>query len=82
MLILLIPIKFLIFKFNHLAVFYIHSWLHHKLIFIGWYTYNLAAFFSSTIVTEFAKTGLIAHDRKFDFITQTQSCTIGHRQPE
>jgi len=24
-------------------------------------------------VTEFVKTGLITHDRKFDFITQTQS---------
>jgi len=40
-------------------------------------------------VTESAKTGLIYHDRKFDFITQTQSLmndsTIkyhGHRQLE
>jgi len=27
----------------------------------------------TTCVTESVKTGLIAHDRKFDFITQTQS---------
>jgi len=39
--------------------------------------------------TESAKTGLIAHDRKFDFVTQTQSLMNAlaikyhsHRQPE
>jgi len=65
----------------------------HAIVFIGqwfnWFKVQIVHFGCLTIqnVTESVKTGLIAHDSKFDFITQTQSLmnvlsNNNHRQPE